>query len=176
MVVTSFPAARDTGVLHDRPGRPSRCTVQAPHCATPQPYLVPVRPICSRNTQSRGVEGSTSTFTLRLFTVKEITGINLLREKLSASVHPLACIYTFPRSRFSEPRAPVPVGTATGASGAQLPKRKRSRLPGPRQFLRGRRFQRDCVSKARCACELPAIPTCAGLDSRRNSIVERRRS
>src|ERR1700680_3729582 len=77
MVVTSFPAARDTGVLQERTGRPSRCTVQAPHCATPQPYFVPVRPRCSRNTQSRGVEGSTSTFTLRLFTVREITGINL---------------------------------------------------------------------------------------------------
>src|SRR3989449_4656446 len=37
------------------------CTVQAPHCATPQPYLVPVRPTCSRITHSRGVVGSTST-------------------------------------------------------------------------------------------------------------------
>src|SRR5579864_3171955 len=77
MVVTCFPAARDTGVLQERTGRPSRCTVQAPHCATPQPYFVPVRPRCSRKTQSRGVEGSTSTFTLRLFTVREITGSNL---------------------------------------------------------------------------------------------------
>ena len=25
------------------------CTVQAPHCATPQPYFVPVRPTCSRD-------------------------------------------------------------------------------------------------------------------------------
>jgi hypothetical protein len=81
MVVTSFPTARETGVLHDRTGRPSRCTVQAPHCATPQPYFVPVKPRCSRKTQSSGVEGSTSTFTLRLFTVKEITSLNLLRKK-----------------------------------------------------------------------------------------------
>src|SRR5579863_6559695 len=78
MVVTSFPAARDTGVLQERTGLPSRCTVQAPHCATPQPYFVPVKPRCSRSTQSKGVEGSTSTFTLRLFTVREITNINLL--------------------------------------------------------------------------------------------------
>ena len=77
MVVTCFPAARDSGVLQERTGRPSRCPVQAPHCATPQPYFVPVRPRCSRKTQSRGVEGSTSTCTLRLFTVREITGINL---------------------------------------------------------------------------------------------------
>jgi hypothetical protein len=35
--------------------------VHAPHCATPQPYLVPVRPTCSRITQRSGVFGSTST-------------------------------------------------------------------------------------------------------------------
>src|SRR5207237_172801 len=40
----------------------------------PQPYLVPVNSRFSRRTQSRGVEGSTSTFTGRLFTLNEITG------------------------------------------------------------------------------------------------------
>jgi len=34
-----LPAAADTGVLHERIGWPSRCTVQAPHRATPQPKL-----------------------------------------------------------------------------------------------------------------------------------------
>ena len=34
------------------------CTVHAPHCAIPQPYLVPVNPSCSRNTQSSGVSSS----------------------------------------------------------------------------------------------------------------------
>src|ERR1700688_1211417 len=92
MVVTSFPAARDTGVLQERTGRPSRCTVQAPHCATPQPYFVPVRPRCSRKTQSRGVEGSTSIFTLRLFTVREITGSNLLCKK-SFRTCAFTCLY-----------------------------------------------------------------------------------
>src|ERR1700740_2011802 len=77
MLVTCFLAAPDAGVLQERTGRPSRCTVQAPHCATPQPYFVPVRPRCSRNTQSSGVEGSTSTITLRLFTVREIITISL---------------------------------------------------------------------------------------------------
>jgi hypothetical protein len=33
---------------------------QAPHCAMPQPYLVPVSPISSRMTQSKGVSGSMS--------------------------------------------------------------------------------------------------------------------
>src|ERR687898_880671 len=36
-------------------------TVQAPHWAMPQPYLVPVRPTFSRIAQSSGVLGSTST-------------------------------------------------------------------------------------------------------------------
>src|SRR5262245_51753789 len=40
---------------------PFRCTEQAPHCATPQPYLVPVRPTCSRMTHSSGVLGSACT-------------------------------------------------------------------------------------------------------------------
>ena len=50
-----------TGMLQERVATPSMCTVQAPHWAMPQPYLVPVRPICSRMTQSSGVSGSTST-------------------------------------------------------------------------------------------------------------------
>src|SRR5262245_48075819 len=37
------------------------CTEQAPHCATPQPYFVPVRPTCSRITHRSGVSASTST-------------------------------------------------------------------------------------------------------------------
>src|SRR5947207_7335157 len=44
-----------------------RCTVslrwieQAPHCAMPQPYFVPVKPTFSRITHKSGVFGSTST-------------------------------------------------------------------------------------------------------------------
>src|SRR3984893_13089557 len=37
------------------------CTEQAPHCATPQPYFVPVRPSCSRMTHKSGVSASAST-------------------------------------------------------------------------------------------------------------------
>ena len=52
---------RLTGTEQERIAMPSIWTVQAPHCAMPQPYLVPVKPIVSRNTQSSGVSGSTST-------------------------------------------------------------------------------------------------------------------
>src|SRR5258705_174675 len=54
MVVIFAPPAALTGIEHERTGRPFMCTVQAPHCATPQPYLVPVRPTCSRITLNRG--------------------------------------------------------------------------------------------------------------------------
>src|SRR6187549_297277 len=62
MVVTRLPRTADTGVTQARVATPSTCTVQAPHWATPQPYLVPVRPTCSRMTHRSGVFGSTSTF------------------------------------------------------------------------------------------------------------------
>src|SRR5215470_7250773 len=61
MVVIFACATADTGTEQERTASPSTCTVHAPHCATPQPYFVPVRPTCSRITQSRGVVGSTST-------------------------------------------------------------------------------------------------------------------
>src|SRR5215472_1517865 len=61
MVVTRLPATLEIGVTHERTASPSRCTVQQPQMAMPQPYFVPVRPRSSRNTQSRGLSGSTST-------------------------------------------------------------------------------------------------------------------
>ena len=61
MVVIFWPTAALTGITHERTAAPSTCTVHAPHCAMPQPYLVPVRPTCSRITHSSGVLGSTST-------------------------------------------------------------------------------------------------------------------
>ena len=61
MVVILPAAAALTGVRHERTACPSRCTVQAPHSAAPQPYLVPVRPSVSRSTHSNGVSESTST-------------------------------------------------------------------------------------------------------------------
>ena len=42
-------------VTHERVACPSTWTVQAPHRAMPQPNLVPLMPISSRRTHSRGV-------------------------------------------------------------------------------------------------------------------------
>src|SRR5258708_1117591 len=59
IVVICLPSADETGSTQERTALPSMCTVQAPHIATPQPYLVPVRPACSRIAHRRGVLGST---------------------------------------------------------------------------------------------------------------------
>src|SRR5262245_54332800 len=61
MVVIAEPPTLSIGVMQERIATPSRCTVQAPHSAMPQPNLVPVMPSTSRNTQSSGVSPSTST-------------------------------------------------------------------------------------------------------------------
>src|SRR2546421_1468148 len=55
MVVIFFPATAATGVTHERIGCPSRCTVQAPQSAMPQPNFVPVRPTTSRSTHRTGM-------------------------------------------------------------------------------------------------------------------------
>jgi hypothetical protein len=58
MVVIFAPSSAPIGTEQERIDLPSMWTVQAPHCAIPQPNFVPVKPITSRNTQSSGVSGS----------------------------------------------------------------------------------------------------------------------
>src|SRR5262249_9658215 len=71
IVVTGRLPTAPTDRRHERTGLPSICTVQVPHCAMPQPYLVPVMPSTSRNTQSSGVPPSTSTSCLVPLTLIE---------------------------------------------------------------------------------------------------------
>ncbi len=47
-------------MTQERMALPSRCTVQAPHSAMPQPNLVPCRPATSRIAHSSGIVGSAS--------------------------------------------------------------------------------------------------------------------
>src|SRR5512145_440281 len=61
MVVICLPSAAETGSTQERTALPSMCTVQAPHIAMPHPYLVPVRPACSRIAHKSGVLGLTLT-------------------------------------------------------------------------------------------------------------------
>src|SRR5439155_25376971 len=90
IVVTSALPNADTGKVHERSGLPSRSTVQAPHCATPQPYLVPVKPIASRRTHKSGVSPSTSTWCVPPFTLI-VTAMNTSGALVSlASLRPRA--------------------------------------------------------------------------------------
>src|SRR5271169_5110468 len=61
VTILSLALTSPTRIEHDRVTSPLRCTEQAPHWAMPQPYLVPVRPTCSRITHKSGVSGSTCT-------------------------------------------------------------------------------------------------------------------
>ena len=72
MVVIFLPAASEIGVLQERIGSPSRCTVQAPHSAAPQPNLVPVIPSVSRKAHRMGVAGSASTVYSRPLTLSAL--------------------------------------------------------------------------------------------------------
>src|SRR6187455_1221675 len=54
MVVTRLPATAESGVVHERVGCPSTCTVHAPQRAMPHPYFVPVR-LLAQDPQERSV-------------------------------------------------------------------------------------------------------------------------
>jgi hypothetical protein len=62
------------GTEQERIALPLMWTVQAPHCAIPQPNFVPVSPTASRNAQSRGVSGSRSMSCCVPLTVSVIIG------------------------------------------------------------------------------------------------------
>src|SRR5947209_1557809 len=61
VTILSLAFTAESGSAQERCTSPLTCTEQAPHCATPQPYLVPVSPTNSRMTQSSGVSGSACT-------------------------------------------------------------------------------------------------------------------
>jgi hypothetical protein len=66
------PSAFATGVTQERIAAPSMITVQAPHCARPQPNFGPFRPRSLRSTYKSGVSGLTSTVCFLPFTTNEI--------------------------------------------------------------------------------------------------------
>src|SRR5207244_11429917 len=70
MVVTDLPCTLDTGVRQENVRPPSMCTMEAPHCPAPQPYLVPVSLSSSRSTHRRGVPSGAALVTGLPLTVK----------------------------------------------------------------------------------------------------------
>src|SRR5438128_9369373 len=88
-----------TGIEQERITLPLMCTEHAPHCATPHPYLVPVRPTFSRSTHSRGV--SASTCTSRTLPLILSFAMSLLRHRVIDRAP------TFYRQAYSNARRPA---------------------------------------------------------------------
>src|SRR4029078_11450804 len=88
MVTIFLPAAALAGNEQERVATPSTWTVQAPHCAMPQPYLVPVRPTFSLIAQSSGVSGSTSMLTGFPLIVRFAIAIPFLLVRFINRAHP----------------------------------------------------------------------------------------
>ena len=108
---------------------PSTCTVQAPHWAIPQPYLVPIRPSWSRSTQSSGVSGSASTSTVWPLTVRLSIGSSPRpiaggRVKLTMPVQ-LSCASRASTVRHGE----LGWGRGTGPAAWDAWRARRSRTP-----------------------------------------------
>src|ERR1700682_5212145 len=76
VVILSVAFTALTGIEHERTSWSLMCTEHAPHCATPQPYLVPVRPACSRIAHSNGVSGSTCTSRVLPLILSFATGVS----------------------------------------------------------------------------------------------------
>ena len=70
MVTTFLPATSEICSPQARTASPPRWSVEAPHSATPQPNLVPVRPTSSRKNHMSGIEGSPSNLRSCPFTWK----------------------------------------------------------------------------------------------------------
>src|SRR6266436_5778441 len=91
MVVIDFPTPALTWTWQERRGAPSIKTVHAPHCPSPQPYLLPVRPSSSRSTVNREVSGGYRTGNLLPFTSSSISAGILppfLQQTLACSASP----------------------------------------------------------------------------------------
>src|SRR5829696_5448450 len=77
-VVTSLPAAVESGRSQDATARPSTRTLQAPHWLKPQPKRVPMSPSGPRSAESNGASGSASTTLSAPFRRSRTPGIALL--------------------------------------------------------------------------------------------------
>src|SRR3954471_10738567 len=89
MVVISLEVTELIGVTQERTALPSTSTVQAPHCASPQPNLAPFSSRSLRKTYSSGVSGSAGTdrlapLTFRVTAIATPPGLGAHRRCCSA--------------------------------------------------------------------------------------------
>src|SRR5215469_16666898 len=95
MVVIFLSATVPTRVMHERCAFPSINTVQAPHCPSPQPYLLPVRSRSSRRTLSRLLSASTSIFRAAPLTFNSPTlsiGASVFDSRTAVAVSQMPCV------------------------------------------------------------------------------------
>src|SRR5262245_45218562 len=148
VTILSVAFTSPTRIEQERITSPLMWTEQAPHCATPQPYLVPVRPTCSRMTHSRGVSASTCTsrvLPLILSLAMEpppgvvMTGVNLAATKVAA-----------PRPSAMRNHSPADHGLPTAVCRAsklrERPKHRAARGPHHTRSSRTDRVPHDRVT------------------------------
>src|SRR5437870_186356 len=106
---------------------PSRCTVHAPHWATPHPYFVPVSVSSSRRTHSSGTSLSTS----RLWFAPLIRNATIDTSGALVGGHPREL--TLHRVDLPEIALHVVIATFLGGSQSKSPTRVRVARPGAAQ-------------------------------------------
>src|SRR6202043_2166767 len=75
IVVICAPEACNTGIRQLLTKTPSTNTEHEPHSPSPQPSLVPVNPICTRNTSSNRSMGKAHTVMVFPFTTKGMSDL-----------------------------------------------------------------------------------------------------
>ena len=85
----SFPATESNAALQDCTGLPSTRTMQAPHCSSPQPNRVPVRPSVLRRISSSGVSAAISSGNVRLWPFTEREGGGVIGSNSAAIGYPV---------------------------------------------------------------------------------------
>src|ERR1700694_1451541 len=116
-------------------------TVQAPHCAMPQPYLVPVSPTFSRIAQSSGVSSSTSTVIDLPLIVRFAIAYPLLAQSIERAVGQCwPAIWNSSNQEYASAKGRKLMGRCYAAAslhdlhvrdGATVRRRKLIRLPSP---------------------------------------------
>src|SRR5258705_8856847 len=120
MVVICLPAAAETGNEQERTGSPLTCTVHAPHWAMPQPNFGPLTSSTSRNTQRRGISGSTSAVRGRPLTVNLIMKVSFWKSGSFSGIANGLCIIIGSGARAGDFRIALRCGRGNMLAAVQI--------------------------------------------------------